>query len=179
MSNFTNLNFLSLSLAAQEYAKLGFHILPLHTINLQGLCSCGNPNCEKQGKHPRTKHGFKDATTDLIKIEKWWKDMPDSNIGLVTGEVSGIVVLDIDKDKSGYESLEYFEVNYGSLPETLKSQTGGGGQHIIFKHPDFHINNAVGIFSGIDIRADGAYIVAPPSIHISGNKYQWLERKEQ
>ena len=151
---------------ALSYAKRGWYVFPLHNIRKEH-CSCGNPECEHPGKHPRTDHGHNDATTDEPQIMKWWTEVPDANIGIRTGKVSGISVLDIDRDKGGFILIKEFDV-----PATLYSHTGGGGQHHIYQY-DEKIPTTVAFRSGIDFRSDGGYIVAPPSNHISGNKYDW------
>lgn len=99
---------------AYSYAqRQEWFVFPCYTVNLDGECSCGDSKCKSPGKHPRTRHGFKDATTDLDKITEWWAESPDANIGLATGKVSGIVVIDIDVAKngeqSGFDSLEELE----------------------------------------------------------------------
>ena len=158
--------------AAVGYASSGWAVFPLHTVT-DGRCSCGKLDCSTAGKHPRTRHGLKDATRDIVQIRAWWSAHPDSNIGVATGAVSGIVVLDVDvgDGKDGLLSLEHLEGEHGPLPETVESHTGGGGRHFFFRHPGEPIKNRVGIYPGIDIRADGGYVVAPPSIHASGQRY--------
>ena len=91
--------------AALSYARLGWAVLPLHTA-INGLCSCGRANCSSPGKHPRTAHGVKDATTNEATIREWWQQRPDANIGIATGAVSGLVVLDVDPRHGGQESLQ-------------------------------------------------------------------------
>jgi hypothetical protein len=148
-------------------------VLPLHTI-MNGLCTCGNPSCSSPAKHPRTPHGVKDATTDEAIIRRWWTQWPDANIGIATGAISNLVVLDIDPRHGGNESLEQWKTQYGTdFLNTLTSCTGGGGLHLLYSHPGVPIKNRVGIAPGIDIRGDGGYIVAPPSLHISGQRYTW------
>ena len=71
----------SLVLQALEYARMGWPVFPVHTILASGDCSCGNPRCARRGKHPRTKNGHKNATTNEDKIQEWWTKWPDSNIG--------------------------------------------------------------------------------------------------
>jgi len=157
---------------ALEYAKHGWHVFPLHCPT-NGGCSCGRP-CNNTGKHPRTKNGLLDATTDQGVIRRWWNRWPEANIGVRTGAVSGIVVIDIDPEHWGDETLYELESQYGKLPETAEAKTGGGGRHIVFRHPSFNVRSGVGILGeGIDIRADGGYIVAPPSKHASGSIYSW------
>src|SRR5258708_4797649 len=77
------------------YAANGFPVFLVHSAP-NGRCSCGKSDCEHPGKHPRTKHGFKDATTDPEKIKKWWGKWPDANIGIPTGAPSRLLILDID-----------------------------------------------------------------------------------
>jgi len=158
----TNLDF------ALSYAKISWQVFPVHSIK-DGKCSCGNPECKNPGKHPYTEHGHNDATTNESQITKWLTEVPDANIGVRTGKVSGIVVLDIDCDKGGFISIEEFD-----MPSTIYSQTGGGGQHKIYQY-DEKIPTMTGFRSGVDFRSDGAYFIAPPSSHISGNSYVWCD----
>lgn len=115
-----------------------------------------------------------EATTDPEKIKAWWSKTANANVGIATGKVSGIVVLDVDTGKSGNESLFDLTVEHGKLPETPEALTGGGGRHFIFAHPGQDIpNSASKLGAGLDIRGDGGYIVAPPSLHPSGRHYEW------
>lgn len=166
--------------SALFYAKIGWLVLPLHSINEKGVCNCSKGiNCENPGKHPRWHHiyipdGLKSATDDMDTIRKWWELWPDSNIGIATGPESGIVVLDIDVKNDGYESMKELIGEHGQLPPTVEAITGSGGRHILFKHPGWFVRNSVGkIAPGIDVRGDGGYIVAAPSVHKSGNAYVW------
>src|SRR5262245_19457117 len=86
--------------AALEYAARGWPVFPLHTPTASG-CSCRRRDCDRIGKHPRTQHGLKDASTDPATIQRWWRMWSTANIGLVTGAVSGLVVLDEDTQKGG------------------------------------------------------------------------------
>ena len=81
--------------AALDYAERGWQVIPLHNPEGAG-CSCGHPDCESRGKHPRTKNGLKDATSKPETIRGWWKRWPQANIGLATGPLSGFFVLDCD-----------------------------------------------------------------------------------
>ncbi|MBX7147708.1 bifunctional DNA primase/polymerase [bacterium] len=160
--------------AALEYQKRGWPVFPLHNPQNGGGCSCGNKECKSVGKHPRTTHGFNDATTEPDQIEKWWNACPDANIGICTGAKSGLVVIDIDPRHGGDTNLLELERKHGKLPETVESLTGGGGRHILFQYPVRKIKtNAGELGKGIDIRADGGYIVAPPSTHVTGKSYEW------
>ncbi len=160
------------------YPSLGWRIIPVHTIH-ENACTCGNKDCDSAGKHPLTRHGVKDATSDLSIINTWWKKWPDANIGIATGKGSGIVVLDIDHHSGGEKSLEKL-LSKNKLPVTIETITGGGGRHIFFKHPgDKVVENKVDLngYPGIDVRADGGYIVAPPSLHRSGKRYKFENLK--
>lgn len=144
--------------AALEYAKRGFHVFPLKPAS----------------KVPLTKNGFKDATTDAAKIREWWTQNPNANIGITAGAMSGFWVLDIDGDE-GESSLSKLEAQNSNLRHSLEVITGGGGRHIYFKWPQEHeIRCSAGkIGAGLDIRANGGYVVAPPSLHSSGRNYEW------
>lgn len=175
--------------AALFYAKLGLPVLPLHSPTLRNgevRCSCRDwKECNKQAKHPRTRFGHTEATTNERTIKDWWAKYPDANIGMLTGFQTGIFVLDIDLKYGGEQSLEYLQEDYKSLlkdkynllPATLTTFTGSGGRHLYFKFPP-DLRDITGstseIGEGLDIRANGNYIIAPPSKHISGKRYSWF-----
>jgi hypothetical protein len=94
-------------------------------------------------------------------------------VAVVTGAVSGIVVLDVDPKHGGEESLTRFALRNAGLPETVESLTGGGGRHVYFKHPGFEVRNRAGLAPGLDLRGDGGVIIVPPSSHPSGKPYRW------
>ena len=163
-------------LAALQYASLGWQVLPLHSINVLGKCTCNNPSCTAPGKHPLTPHGLTEASIDPPIIDGWWSRWPWANVGIVTGTVSGFIVLDIDPRHTGDDTLFALTSKNGNLPDTLQTITGGGGRHILFKHPGRKVlNDSRGLVlgPGIDIRGDGGYIVAPPSNHVSTKEYEW------
>jgi len=117
-------------------------------------------------------NGLKDATTDEATIRKWWGMWPEANVGISCGP-SGLVVVDVDPRHGGDESVRDLIVKHGNgWTETPSSLTGGGGQHYLFRATK-PVRNAAGIFPGIDIRGQGGYIVAPPSLHESGKRYEW------
>lgn len=159
--------------AALAYASRGWPVFPLHSPE-NGRCSCRKNECNHPGKHPRTRNGFMDASVTAKTIHHWWTVWPHANIGIPTGGVSGFWVLDVDGD-AGRQSLEELTSEYGALPDTVEAQTGGGGRHYLFKCPPDgrKIKNIVGLQRGLDIRGDGGYIVAPPSLHASGRRYEW------
>ncbi|MFA9229888.1 MAG: bifunctional DNA primase/polymerase [Microgenomates group bacterium] len=160
---------------ALNYAERGWAVLPLHEIQ-EGRCACGKPDCTSQGKHPKISGGLKSATFNAETIRQWWAQWPDANIGIVTGRVSGLMVVDIDHGatKNGYASLQSLEAANGPLPRDLTVQTGGGGLHIYLSMPAVDIRNSTSkLAPHIDVRGEGGYVVAPPSRHISGTRYTW------
>lgn len=180
---------------ALHYARNGFPVLPLHNIEKRyrtSLCSCKNGlTCSFTGKHPRTRFGSNDASTDENKIFDWWERYPNANIGLLAGKDSGFFVLDIDirTEKqpayNGELSLEEMQedyrrlmIDYTPLSGTLTAFSGSGSRHLYFKYPlGLTVKNSasdIGLSSGLDIKSDGNYIIAPPSSHKSGNKYKWF-----
>ena len=135
--------------------------------------------CRPKDKTPLVKWADV-ATTEDNMLVGWWDNFPDANIGIACGKRSGIVVLDIDAGHGGYESLTALLNKYGPLPKTPVSKTGSGGEHIFFKHPGIEIRNSASkLGKGLDIRGDGGYVVAPPSLHPNGNIYEWVVRPSQ
>lgn len=112
------------------------------------------------------------------EISEWYRKWPEANVAIVTGAISGLVVLDIDPRHDGEHSLAQWEKTYEPLPLSVESRTGGGGRHVYFQHPGGVIHNRVGIVPGIDLRGDGGCVVAPPSIHSSGQAYTWVKGHE-
>ena len=162
--------------AALAYARAGLAVLPLHQPIDEGKCSCRKV-CGSIGKHPHTRNGYKDATTDEATISAWWTRWPNANIGIATGMISGLVVLDVDPRNGGDTNLEQLEVQHGPLPDTWKVATGGGGSHYYFAYP-MHVAavkstpHAAGQ-EGVEVKSDKGYVVAPPSLHESGALYEW------
>ena len=160
----------SLLTAALNYALRDWPVFPVHGIR-NGRCTCGAADCEHAGKHPRSAHGFKDATTDADQIQQWWEKWPDSNVGIAT---VGLVVIDVDPRHSGNDSLTDLQEEHGRLPATVEAKTGGGGRHIYFRDPSGAIRNSAGTLGrGLDVRAGGGYIIGSPSMHLSGRRYEW------
>ena len=107
------------------------------------------------------------------QVADWFGRWPDANIGIVTGEISNLIVLDIDPKHGGDASLDRLERQFGQLPATIEVTTGGGGHHFYFAHPGGLIRSRAALAQGVDLRGDGGYIVAPPSTHPSGRPYLW------
>jgi putative DNA primase/helicase len=112
--------------AALADAARGWRVVPCHGRR-DGRCTCGGYDCGHPGKHPLTRHGVKEATTALQQITQWWIDHPDANVAIATGAVSNLIGLDLDPCTGGVLTLGELEAQYGKLPDTVVSHTGGGG----------------------------------------------------
>jgi hypothetical protein len=162
---------------SQYYADvLGFAVFPCHSLE-DGGCSCGDANCKNIAKHPLTANGVKDATKDADTLKRYFGgDYERANIAIATGEPSGIWVLDVDD----IDAIAELEEEYGRLPRTVLVETGGGGMHYYFRFDERcrDFKNAVKFTEGLDVRATGGYVLAPPSNHASGNYYYWINDPE-
>ena len=127
---------------------------------------------KRQDKKPLCANGFKSATTDIEQLQEWNKKFPDCNIGIPTGHINGLLVVDVDGEQ-GFKSLAQLEQLHSKL--IAPTVITGKGKHLYFKMPvNTDIKSSVSkIANHIDIRANGGYVVAPPSIHINGNQYIW------
>lgn len=133
--------------SALSYARAGYSVFPL------------------RGKIPRTAHGSRDATTDETTIRAWWAHWPNADIGMTLG---GLVVVDVDPRNGG--DARHLPV----LPGACVAKTGGGGLHYVFRavqgarYPGKYC-------AGVDLKSGaGSYIVVAPSLHASGNRYEWI-----
>lgn len=157
------------------YASRGWHVFPLHGIS-GGRCTCGHGDCESPGKHPRISkkaggRGALNATTDRATIEAWWAKWPNANVGLATGP-SGLVVLDVDGPEGGKQLLE---VSGGVIPPTLTVRTGReGGYHLYYSGLGIPQSQRKG--EHLDVRGSSGYVVAPPSLHITGRRWEWVDQ---
>lgn len=159
--------------AALAYAERGWLVFPCHSAGEAG-CSCRRPDCSSPGKHPRISGGLRNASSDQAVIRRWWTRWPNANVAVRTGEVSGVVVLDIDPDHGGDDALAQLVRRHEPLPAGPAVRTGSGGLHLYFEHPGPAVRNSAGSLGpGIDVRGDGGYVIAPPSRHASGASYEW------
>jgi hypothetical protein len=160
---------------ALRYAELGWAVLPLHSLKA-GACTCGRSDCPSPGKHPLTDlvpHGVHDASRDVKKIAEWFGRVPTANVGIATGEPSGIVALDVDPRNGGDDLLADLERKHGKLPDTALQLTGGGGYHYLFQYEPGTRLRSPG--RGIDVKSTGGYIVADPTEgHVIAAAPTWM-----
>jgi hypothetical protein len=157
--------------AALQYVSRRWAVFPCHTPSFED-CSCGRRGCMSAGKHPRTRNGVHDATTDRATVAGWWRRWPRANIAVATGRPSGAVVVDIDSRHGGREVWRTLTAS--RPPIEVPVVATGTGWHLWFAHPHRPIPNSAGrLGAGIDIRGDGGYVIAPPSLHPSGRRYRW------
>ena len=137
-------------IAAQILGKAGLPVFPC-----------------RPDKHPYTEHGYKDASTDQSQIIQWWDQYPVAMIGLPTGAVSGLVVVDVDIKgaRNGFLFLQNRDAAC-----TFATETPSGGMHFFYQHPGGKVKNSRSkIGDGIDIRGDGGYVIFPPSLGAIGS----------
>ena len=156
--------------AALDYAARGWRVFPLFGMR-DGICACGTTDCDNPGKHPHTAHGLHDATVNEATIQRWWRQWPDANVAIRAEDVG--VVVDVDPRNGGNESYERLCLKYGALPDTVEVLTGGGGSHLYFLATGSISSGKLPSYPGIDIKAVNGYIVAPPSLHLSGKRYEF------
>ncbi|WP_337187565.1 bifunctional DNA primase/polymerase [Phenylobacterium sp.] len=156
----------------------GFSLFPIHGITAEGHCTCREgASCGHPGKHPYTAHGFKDATKDREAITRLFDGRTDLNVGIATGKESGVIVIDLD-GQAGEESWKAMtEANRQSPVQPGMIFETGKGRHLLFRYPNVIVKSRQKLagYEGVDVRADGGYIVAPPSTHHSGRKYRVRE----
>lgn len=145
------------SRAAAWYARRGLRVHPLRPGS----------------KLPLLEEWQRRATTDLRAIEGWFREWPDAGVGIATGAGSGVFVVDEDPRHGGDNSIDDLVAQHGEMPETWIVHTANGGRHLYFRHPGGRVGNRAGLWSGVDIRADGGYVVAPPTELEGGRRYLW------
>lgn len=141
--------------AALSYVKRGLSVIPIQAHEKRPLIAWEE---------------YQDRIATEEEIKTWWAKWPEANIGIVTGANSGLVVIDLDSEEAKNKLKEMLP-GY-DLMAVPRSRTGKGWQ-LFFKHPGITIPNRAGVLPGLDVRGDGGYVVAPPSIHPNGKVYKW------
>jgi hypothetical protein len=146
----------ALQTAAAQYGARGLHVFP---------CRDGRPLVEG---------GHKSASTDESVIRGWWRRWADAQIAVAL-RASGLIALDVDPRNGGDETIARLEAKYGALPRDCNVRSGGGGEHIYFKDPGGRLRGKLP--GGVDVKCNG-YVIAPPSTHRSGKRYEWIVHRE-
>ncbi|SNR58671.1 Bifunctional DNA primase/polymerase, N-terminal [Actinoplanes regularis] len=141
--------------------------MPLHTPSPGGCTCAAGRRCSSPGKHPRLPHGLHEASTDPAQIRRWWARWPHANIGLATGGV--LDVCDIDTPEALRRVLDLLDVVKppGPLVRT------GHGWHLWYASSG--LPSRIGVLPGMDWRGKGGLVVAPPSLHATGDWYTFTQ----
>ncbi len=143
--------------AALSYLRRGWSVIPVG-----------------RGKRPLIPwQEFQHRKATEAEIRGWFEKYPQAGVGVVCGQISDLIVLDVDPRHGGDDTLLVWAEKGWLLLEGLQVKTGGGGVHFYLRHPGGHIPTIPGLAPGIDLKAEGSYVVAPPSLHPSGRNYQW------
>lgn len=138
--------------ATQVLVRSGQPVFPCHS----GL---SDPN---KAKRPMTKNGLHDATLDLSQVKRWWQRHGDAAIGIPTGIVWDVLDVDVKDDRDGRGHLPFLQ-RVGLLNGCKRvGRTPSGGWHLYFKAAPGLTNKASAAL-GLDVRALGGYVLAPPS----------------
>lgn len=148
--------------AALRYLERGWAVVPITPA----------------GKAPLVAwEAYQHRLPEAADVRHWYKRWPEAGVGIVTGPISRLAVLDIDPRHGGEKSLRDWEERAGPLPPTLEAVTGGGGRHLYFTSTSAKLRNRAALLPGVDFRAAGGLVVAPPSMHASGQRYFWRDGK--
>ena len=145
--------------AAHVYLAMGWSVIPVMPGDKRPLITWAP---------------YQSRLASPTEVEAWFRRWPGAGIAVVTGAVSGVVVIDIDPQHGGELGFAQMAREHGALPPTVEARSGGGGRHFYLRHPVHGVRNRAGIWPGVDVRGDGGYIIAPPSVHASGACYAWI-----
>jgi len=138
---------------ATRYLGIGWNVIPVGRDKRPALGSW------KEYQTRRVTEG---------EIRRWWTERPAAGVAILTGALSGVIVVDADSEEGSRAVRKLMN------GPTLEARTGGGGTHYYFRHPGGRVPSLVRFMPGVDCRGDGGYVVAPPSGHPSGGLYSWV-----
>ncbi len=155
--------------SAIDYIDRGWRVFPLHGISPTGQCTCHSATCRQKGNHPVRPAGTRGATTRLRDVLEWWEDEPYANIGIATG--AGLLVIAVCPERGG--SLDALPIN--PIPLTGLVSCGDAGWQLYFTYKKIILMNSLqnAFGPGLDLHAEGSYVVAPPSMHPAGQRFTW------
>ena len=186
--------------AAMAYAQAGFPVFPCNPTQDKKRGSKA-PMLPGETSPGARDGGHWLASTNEQQVTRWWAKMPEALIGFPTGERTGSVVVDLDPRDHAVEvmletlkiwcggGLSWCEPETGEIIAPAVAQTQSGGLHLYFRRGEAEIKNRANVFSGfirtkealpelahIDVRGDGGYVIAPPSVMEDGKAYCWLRK---
>ncbi len=162
-----------LEIGALDCARRGWRVVPLHPVH--PASSCGRKKCKDICKHALNKNGLDDATLNEQTIHQWWQKWPNANVGVATGEHSGVVVLEVHPDHGGDGSLSFLEEIFEELPGTVEIVIEEGTRLLLFSYPDDGQVVKSGTHAGkaLVLEGNGGLFVAPPSHNGRDQPYRW------
>lgn len=143
--------------AALEAAERGWSVVPLAAVEPTPLVDLDA-------------HEHHRATAD--EVRRWWRRWPDARLGLVTGMLSGVLVVEVDQRHGGDGRLAHLEAEFTPLPRTVEVRLGGRERQVWFRHEGPRVTGGP-VDDGVGVHADGGLVVLPPSPHPSGHVYEW------
>lgn len=146
---------------ALNYIKKGYSIIPV-----------GRGEDKKEPFLPSYLEFFDRKPTEE-EVRLWWKQYPEAQIGILTGKINNLTVLDVDYNEKG--KVESGLAYHGDFPKTLTVQSGSGGKHFYYKYCE-KADGLKNLRPRIDIKSNHGYVIAPPSLHKSGKRYEWIEK---
>jgi ParB-like chromosome segregation protein Spo0J len=157
---------------ALQYAAKGLAIIPLHGTK-DGKCTCGVPDCRQPGRHPRTKHGVEDATTERSLIEKRWAEWPQARAGVALGTPSRVLALVIE-GAAGRESLRKLQRANHSLKKTVTIRDGKRRIRL-FRVPQGYTVRHQQLDGGLTVLGDGDLLVMPSGTASENAKCRFVD----
>lgn len=152
-------------------------MVPVHSIDDTGHCTCTAPECVAPGRHPRVRwEESQRLPASDEKLREWFSHWPESNVGVVTGSVSGLAVIDVDPHAGGAETLAEAVAEYGALAATAQVAGGNGHRQLYLAYVSArgHTLASGPLGPGLQLEADGGFVLAPPSCHESGGESRWV-----
>jgi hypothetical protein len=144
--------------AALAYCAAGWSVVPARVTGKRALV---------------TWKPWQQTAPDPTQLRIWWRRWPRANLAVITGRVSGVVVIDVDPRHGGLDSLAELEATSGRSPRAAVVETPSGGTHLYLAHPGWRVPNSQGrLGPGLDVRGDGGLALLPPSCR-HGDAYRW------
>jgi putative DNA primase/helicase len=158
---------------ALRCAQAGLRVVPLYATK-EGRCTCGNTDCDHLGRHPRTKNGLRDATSDPTAVAKMWANWPHAKIGIALGGISKVLAL-VAAGDAGRQTLRGLTENYGGLPKTVTILDHDRRIHLFKCHQTQIPPRKIG--DGVRTLGDRKLVIAPSSFSDSTAKRRFAKKR--